>query len=121
MVVETQQPPFSPMYSAKPGFPRPSRQKQIPSSRKDDLRPFRKKGGRPGNQFKSDRTHQPPFSPIRSGPRAASRPSRQKKIPSSPRPLWGEKVGRGKNRGKSKGTKETNLPRPLPRPLFGAF
>ena len=26
------QPPFSPMYSAKPGFPRPSRQKQIPSS-----------------------------------------------------------------------------------------
>jgi|GEM_PF-6982656 len=26
---------------------------------------------------------QPPFSPIRSGPRAASRPSRQKQIPSS--------------------------------------
>ena len=26
------QPPFSPMYSAQPGFPRPSRQKQIPSS-----------------------------------------------------------------------------------------
>ena len=27
--------------------------------------------------------HQPPFSPIRSGPKAASKPSRQKQFPSS--------------------------------------
>ena len=30
---ESVQPSFSPMYSALPGFPRPFRQKQIPSSR----------------------------------------------------------------------------------------
>ena len=29
------QPPFSPMYSAQPWFPRPSRQKQIPRSLSD--------------------------------------------------------------------------------------
>jgi len=31
-LVAPRQPPFCPMYSAKPRFPRPFRQKQIPSS-----------------------------------------------------------------------------------------
>ncbi|MDB4296603.1 hypothetical protein N9904_01275 [Akkermansiaceae bacterium] len=38
--------------------------------------------------------NQPPFSPIRSGPKAASKPSRQKQIPSS------RQEGEGKERKK---------------------
>jgi hypothetical protein len=34
--------------------------------------------------FSLKQTDQPPFSPIRSGPKAASKPSRQKQFPSSP-------------------------------------
>ena len=40
--------------------------------------------------------YQPPFSPLRSGPKAALKPSRQKQIPSSKVSCWhdyGEKSG----------------------------